>query len=114
MMRRREAFRPVDVLTARAAVWGAASHRDLAVLAVGEQDGDKAPGRVIGVHHLLAYLARHPKAITAAEAWTDAIALTMLKPPVTFFGRSASAVPVSDDIKRTMLAYIGGTDHCEF
>lgn len=74
----------------------------------------KAPNRVVGAHHLLAFMARHEWGISADEAWADAIALLDLTPPVPFFGRSTQAGPVSDEIKAAMFDYMAGSDTCEF
>lgn len=74
----------------------------------------KVPNRVVGAHHLLAFMARHGWGISPAQAWADAIALGDLIPPVPFFGRSTRAGAVGDEIKKAMFDYMAGSNTCEF
>lgn len=76
--------------------------------------GLKAPNRVFGAHHLLAYMARHGWGVSPAQAWADAIALVSLIPPVPFFGRPARAEVVDDAIKEAMFDYMAGSNARQF
>lgn len=72
------------------------------------------PKQILGVHHLLMYLARITPGSDHEQAWSYAMALMNVTPPLPFFCRQLGAGPVSNDIRAAALAYAGGADEAEF